>query len=80
MSDSISEAIIDRKPGSGARRLSTAEDGNMRQSALRPVFGGGTTLHEINRVAFVEEPECAYWEAQIFILFRYREGHHHEHE
>jgi hypothetical protein len=29
----------------------------LRQSALRLVFGGQTTLHEINRVTFVEELE-----------------------
>ena len=58
MSDSIREAIIDRKPGSEVRRLATAEGlGTLRQSALRLVFGGQTTLHEINRVTFVEELE-----------------------
>jgi type IV pilus assembly protein PilB len=58
MSDSIREAIIDRKPGSEVRRLATAEGlGTLRQSALRLVFGGQTTMHEINRVTFVEELE-----------------------
>ncbi len=58
MSDSIREAIIDRKPGSEVRRLATAEGlGTLRQSALRLVFAGQTTLHEINRVTFVEEIE-----------------------
>jgi type IV pilus assembly protein PilB len=58
MSDSIRELIIDRKPGSEVRRLATAEGlGTLRQSALRLVFGGQTTLHEINRVTFVEELE-----------------------
>jgi type IV pilus assembly protein PilB len=58
MSDSIREAIIDRKPGSEVRRLATAEGlGTLRQSALRLVFEGQTTLHEINRVTFVEELE-----------------------
>jgi type IV pilus assembly protein PilB len=58
MSDSIRESIIDRKPGSEVRRLATAEGlGTLRQSALRLVFGGQTTLHEINRVTFVEELE-----------------------
>jgi type IV pilus assembly protein PilB len=58
MSDSIREVIIDRKPGSEVRRLATAEGlGTLRQSALRLVFEGQTTLHEINRVTFVEELE-----------------------
>jgi type IV pilus assembly protein PilB len=58
MSDSIRESIIDRKPGSEVRRLATAEGlGTLRQSALRLVLGGQTTLHEINRVTFVEELE-----------------------
>jgi type IV pilus assembly protein PilB len=58
MSDSIREVIIDRKPGSEVRRLATSEGlGTLRQSALRLVFEGQTTLHEINRVTFVEELE-----------------------
>lgn len=58
MSDTIRELIIDRKPGSEVRRLATAEGlGTLRQSALRLVFEGQTTLHEINRVTFVEELE-----------------------
>lgn len=58
MSDSIRESIIDRKPGSEVRRLATAEGlGTLRQSALRLVLAGQTTLHEINRVTFVEELE-----------------------
>ncbi|MGH9768608.1 MAG: GspE/PulE family protein [Blastocatellia bacterium] len=58
MSDTIRELIIDRKPGSEVRRVATAEGlGTLRQSALRLVFEGQTTLHEINRVTFVEEAE-----------------------
>jgi type IV pilus assembly protein PilB len=58
MSDNIRELIIDRKPGSEVRRFATAEGlGTLRQSALRLVFEGQTTLHEINRVTFVEEVE-----------------------
>jgi len=58
MSDTIRELIIDRKPGSEVRRVATAEGlGTLRQSALRLVFEGQTTLHEINRVTFVEEVE-----------------------
>ena len=56
MSDNIRELIIARKPGSEVRRAATAEGlGTLRQSALRLVFEGLTTLHEINRVTFVEE-------------------------
>ncbi len=58
MSDNIRELIIARKPGSEVRRVATEEGlGTMRQSALRLVFEGQTTLHEINRVTFVEELE-----------------------
>jgi len=58
MSDTIRELIIDRKPGSEVRRVATAEGlGTLRQSALRLVFEGQTTLHEINRVTFIEEVE-----------------------
>ena len=56
MSDNIRELIIARKPGSEVRRVATEEGlGTLRQSALRLVFEGQTTLHEINRVTFVEE-------------------------
>lgn len=56
MSDNIRELIIARKPGSEVRRAAEAEGlGTLRQSALRLVFEGQTTLHEINRVTFVEE-------------------------
>jgi type IV pilus assembly protein PilB len=56
MSDNIREIIIARRPGSEVRRAATEEGlGTLRQSALRLVFEGQTTLHEINRVTFVEE-------------------------
>ncbi len=56
MSDSIRELIIERKPGSEVRRKAREEGlGSVRQSAIRLVFEGQTTLHEINRVTFVEE-------------------------
>jgi type IV pilus assembly protein PilB len=58
MSDSIRELIIDRKPGSEVRRVAVREGlGSLRESAIRLVFEGDTTLHEINRVTFVEEVE-----------------------
>jgi type IV pilus assembly protein PilB len=56
VSDNIREIIIARKPGSEVRRAAREEGlGSMRESALRLVFEGQTTLHEINRVTFVEE-------------------------
>ncbi|HWQ31653.1 MAG TPA: GspE/PulE family protein [Blastocatellia bacterium] len=56
MSDNIREMIIARKPGSEVRRAATAEGlGSLRESAVRLVFEGQTTLHEINRVTFVEQ-------------------------
>ena len=56
MSDNIREMIIARRPGSEVRRAATEEGlGTLRQSALRLVFEGQTTLHEINRVTFVED-------------------------
>ncbi len=56
MSDSIRELIIERRPGSEVRRAAIQEGlGSLRESALRLVFEGQTTLHEINRVTFVEE-------------------------
>ena len=44
-------------PSTGeVRRVATEEGlGTLRQSAFRLVFDGQTTLHEINRVTFVEE-------------------------
>jgi type IV pilus assembly protein PilB len=58
MSDNIRELIIDRKPGSEVRRVAVQEGlKSLRESALRLVFEGKTTLHEINRVTFVEEIE-----------------------
>ncbi len=58
MTDNIRELIIARRPGSEVRRQAVQEGlGSLRQSALRLVFEGQTTLHEINRVTFVEEVE-----------------------
>lgn len=56
MSDSIREMIIDRRPGSEIRRQAEKEGlSSLRESAVKKVFTGQTTLHEINRVTFVEE-------------------------
>src|SRR5207248_5816158 len=56
MSDTIREMIIERRPGSEIRRQAVKEGlSSLRESAVKKVFGGTTTLHEINRVTFVEE-------------------------
>jgi type IV pilus assembly protein PilB len=56
MSDNIREMIIERRPGSEVRRAAEAEGlRSLRESALEKVFAGVSTLHEINRVTFVEE-------------------------
>ena len=56
MSDSIREMIIERRPGSEIRRQAEKEGlSSLRESAVKKVFSGATTLHEINRVTFVEE-------------------------
>ena len=56
MSDNIREMIVERRPGSEIRRAAEAEGlRSLRHSALRKAFSGMTTLHEINRVTFVEE-------------------------
>jgi type IV pilus assembly protein PilB len=56
LSDNIREMIIARRPGSEVRRAARQEGlGSLRESALRLVFEGKTTLHEINRVTFVEQ-------------------------
>jgi type IV pilus assembly protein PilB len=56
MSDTIREMIIERRPGSEIRRQAEKEGlSSLRESAVKKVFAGLTTLHEINRVTFVEE-------------------------
>ncbi|HVF55633.1 MAG TPA: GspE/PulE family protein [Pyrinomonadaceae bacterium] len=56
LSDNIRELIIERRPGSEVRRAAEAEGlSSLRESALQKVFAGTSTLHEINRVTFVEE-------------------------
>jgi type IV pilus assembly protein PilB len=56
MSDNIREMIIARRPGSEVRRAAEAEGlRSLREAALEKVFSGVSTLHEINRVTFVEE-------------------------
>ncbi len=56
MSDAIREMIIERRPGSEIRRQAEKEGlSSLRESAVKKVFAGVTTLYEINRVTFVEE-------------------------
>ena len=56
LSDNIREMIGERRPGSEVRRAAEAEGlTSLRESALKKVFSGVSTLHEINRVTFVEE-------------------------
>jgi type IV pilus assembly protein PilB len=56
MSDKIREMIVERRPGSEIRREAEKEGlSSLRDSALKKVYNGQTTLHEINRVTFVEE-------------------------
>jgi type IV pilus assembly protein PilB len=55
VTDNIRELILERRPGSEIRRAARAEGlTSLRESALAKVFQGITTLHEINRVTFVE--------------------------
>ena len=55
VSDPIREIILERRPGSEVRRAARAEGlTSLRESAIAKVFLGATTLHEINRVTFVE--------------------------
>jgi type IV pilus assembly protein PilB len=56
MSDTIREMIIERRPGSEIRRQAEKEGlSSLRESAIKKLFAGHTTLHEINRVTFVED-------------------------
>ena len=56
MSDTVREMIIERRPGSEIRRQAESEGlSSLRSSAVKKVYAGSTTLHEINRVTFVEE-------------------------
>lgn len=56
MTDTIREMILAKRPGSEIRRQAEREGlTSLRKAALKKVFAGITTLHEINRVTFVEE-------------------------
>jgi type IV pilus assembly protein PilB len=55
VTDNIREIILERRPGSEVRRTARSEGlTSLRESAIAKVFLGVTTLHEINRVTFVE--------------------------
>jgi type IV pilus assembly protein PilB len=55
MSDRIRDMILQRKPGSEIKRAAHEEGMNfLREAALAKVFAGMSTLHEINKVTFVE--------------------------
>jgi type IV pilus assembly protein PilB len=56
LTDNIREMIVERRPGSEVRRAAEAQGlSSLRESALQKVYQGVSTLHEINRVTFVEE-------------------------
>jgi type IV pilus assembly protein PilB len=55
LSDRIREMILQRKPGSDIKRAAKEEGMTfLREAALAKVFAGKTSLHEINKVTFVE--------------------------
>src|SRR5712671_480679 len=56
LTDRIREMILEKKPSSEVRKAAREEGlRGLRASALKKVFTGVSTLHEINRVTFVEE-------------------------
>jgi type IV pilus assembly protein PilB len=55
MSDRIREMILQRKPGSDIKRAAKDEGMTfLREAALAKAFAGKSTLHEINKVTFVD--------------------------
>ncbi len=55
VTDNIRELILDRRPGSEIRRAARVEGLiSLREAAVARIAEGLTTLHEINRVTFVE--------------------------
>ncbi|MBI4851301.1 MAG: type II/IV secretion system protein [Acidobacteria bacterium] len=55
VTDNIRELILARRPGSEVRRAAREEGlTSLRESAVKKVFRGISTLREINRVTFVE--------------------------
>src|SRR5260370_13109440 len=56
LTDIIREMIVEPRPGSEVRRAAEAEGlSSLRESAVKKILAGASTLHEINRVTFVEE-------------------------
>jgi type IV pilus assembly protein PilB len=55
MSDRIREMILEKRPAADIKRAAKDEGMTfLREAALAKVFAGKTTLHEINKVTFVE--------------------------
>ena len=55
MSDRIREMILQKRPSGDIKRAAKEEGMTfLREAALAKVFAGKTTLHEINKVTFVE--------------------------
>ena len=55
MSDRIREMILEKKPAADIKRAAKEEGMTfLREAALAKVFAGKTSLHEINKVTFVE--------------------------
>ncbi len=55
MSDRIREMILQKRPGADIKRAAKEEGMTfLREAALAKVFNGSTTLHEVNKVTFVD--------------------------
>jgi type IV pilus assembly protein PilB len=55
LSDRIRGLILDRRPAAEIKKAAQAEGMSfLRESAIKKVFSGETTLREINKVTFVE--------------------------
>ncbi|HEX4823137.1 MAG TPA: GspE/PulE family protein [Candidatus Polarisedimenticolaceae bacterium] len=55
MSDRIREMILEKKPAADIKRAAKEEGMTfLREAALAKVFAGKTTLHEVNKVTFIE--------------------------
>jgi type IV pilus assembly protein PilB len=55
LSDNIRQLILDRRSAAEIKRAAKAEGMRfLRESALQKVFAGETTLHDVNKVTFVE--------------------------
>ena len=55
MSDRIKEMVLQRRPAADIKRAAKEEGMTfLREAALAKVFNGKTTLHEINKVTFVD--------------------------